>query len=252
MIKFVIVSPGRTGSQLLKTLLQSHSSVRVFGEAFHSSDKSESIFLENLSKGIRDPIQTLNKIYEEDSRYEAKGFKILYNQARGVRDLKTATYSQVAFGNDSVWHELQEQSDIKIIHSIRDNGLARVISFNVALTSQVWHYDSDKDVPFVKIKLDPKYCEDEWSFCEKTEKQVDNDFSKHSMFKIEYKNLFEDIQGVSKKMQDFLGIKIENLTSQLKKINSNPFDHLENYEELKCYFKGTKWDLFFFDHSKII
>jgi LPS sulfotransferase NodH len=246
------VSPGRTGSQLIKTLLQSNPSVYVFGEAFHSSDKSESIFLERVSKGIRDPIQVLNQIYEEDLRYKAKGFKLLYNQARGIREPKTAKYSQVAFGDDLVWHELQRQQDIKIIHSIRDNGLARIISFNVALTSQVWHYNSDKDIPFVKIKLDPKYCEDEWSFCENTEKEVDNDFLKNPMFKIEYKDLSEDIQGTSKKIQDFLGIKTEKLTSQLKKVNSNPFDHLENYEELKGYFKGTKWERFFLDNSKII
>ena len=78
--KFVIISSGRTGSELLLTSLQSHPQINAQGEIFHTSN------------GSIKPLDALQSVYENSSK--SSGFKIMYHHAR--------KWTSPIFGEDDV------------------------------------------------------------------------------------------------------------------------------------------------------
>jgi len=161
-------------------------------------------------KSCLKPVEIIQMIYDSYLS-KVRGFKITYSQARKV--------DSPIFGDDDVWRELQRQKDIKIIHSVRANGLARIISWKIGMTTGMWHYYSNSDRSLVQIRIEPEECEKTWSFCDEKEKQIDQDFSEHDLLKIQYNDLAQNHTEVLKTVQEFLGVEVRTLTSPLVKVH---------------------------------
>lgn len=211
------------------TSLQSHPQIIAL----------EEVFLLWQLKSCLKPVEIIQMIYDSYPS-KVRGFKITYSQARKV--------DSPIFGDDDVWCELQRQKDIKIIHSVRANGLARIISWKIGMTTGMWQYYSNSDRSLVRIRIEPEECEKTWSFCDEKEKQIDQDFSEHDLLKIQYNDLAQNQTEVLKTVQEFLGVEVRTLTSPLVK-SLRPFV-LENLNDLKEHFKNTKWEWFFSDFQQ--
>ena len=187
-------------------LLESHPQIKAFDE----------IFDPNLSEFMRSgfkPLQVLEKVYE--AYPWMSGFKLTYSQAR--------KYDGEIFGEDDVWNKLRELKDIKVIHSVRDNGLARIISWKVGMETGAWHHYSERKLD-VRVKLEVEECVEMWEFCEEREKQLDEWFSDHPLLKVRYRDLAQDVPGKMEEIQRFLGVEPRALTSRIKKRKGNWYD----------------------------
>lgn len=207
-------------------LLKSHPGVKAYDEIFNPEIPEYSDM---------DPFDALKMVYETHPD-KMNGFKLLYHQA--------LTNQGPQFKWNVVWQHMYDQKDIGVIHLVRDNHLARITSWKVAEETKVWIQYTEREHS-IRVKLDPKMCEEVWTYACDQEEAFDIKFSDHPFLKVHYKDLAQDIPGTMDKVQRFLEVEPRTLTSRIKKRKGNWYDRLENYDELEEHFRGTRWEKFF-------
>jgi LPS sulfotransferase NodH len=207
----------------------------AFDEIFNTKTSSQ------MNLGVC-PLDVMQRAFELCPG-RTSGFKLIYHHAR------TAEGPQ--FGEDDVWGELARQKDVRVIHSVRRNGLARLISWKVAKQSDIWHHFTNRPCDDI-VRLEPQECEDMWKYCETVDREIEKDFSGHSLLRMEYADLASDIPSACREMCRFLCLQDHPMKSTLQKRKGRSFDRLENFEELKEQFKGTRWEWFFYDDDPMM
>ena len=237
--KFIILNEIRSGSNLLKTLLNSHKNAFCFSEIF--SPYCSNVFngaFKNTEKLnlIRDkyPIKFLENMvfsgYKSD--INAVGIKIIYNH----------------FVEFELIKNYLKENNIKIIHLRRKNLLKAFLSLKKANKSGIWFSEGklkeNKSIDFIRLDY-----EDCLKFFEETSKKIKyfDDFYKNKI-NIFYEDLIKNREFELKKIQVFLGLEVQKLEANLVKQETKSIsDSILNYYELKEKFKGSKWEVFFED-----
>lgn len=240
-VKFIILSRSRTGSVYLRSLLNSHSQINVFGELFQKHNEINWNFT-NIYRSKRerlifqkDPVLFLEKeIFRKHPRYiMAVGFKIFYYHAQ----------------NDnwgSVWNYLQNQRDLKIIHLKRGNILKTHLSKVRADRSGKWVNLTGEKEEFEPLTLSFGECRDDFIRTRKWENGYDTIFENHHKLDTYYEDLCDDSKNELHRIQEFLNVDEEDLQSNTYRQNTQPLSQtIANYLELKEQFKGTPWSEFF-------
>lgn len=237
--KFILLASQRTGSTLLKTLLDSHPDILVFGELFVSFDRIDWA----NRKEPRDPAPLLDEFqsrpyeavcnhiyapYARDGR--AAGFKLLYHQARGG--------AQAA-----LWERLREDREIHVLHLTRRNKLKQLVSREMARETNAWiRFKDDQPPPTVTLRLEPKQCEAEFHHLERCRLREKVAFKEHPYFELCYEDLVRNRGEVLDRVLAFLEVPPHSLKSHLCRQSSRPLrEVLENYGELAAHFSGTPW-----------
>jgi LPS sulfotransferase NodH len=241
--KFIIVSACRTGSNLLRSLLNSHSQILVFGEIFQKSDrigwylpgysqkrKLLAIYRKAPAKFVR------KKVFSEYPRgISAVGFKYMYEQKK----FKSWNSLNPFFKNNKA---------LQIIHLKRKNILKSYVSLLTALQTEKWvSYTGAQAVP---SPVTINYDECLWQF-KKTrtyQEYFDTFFADHPKIEVIYEDLIADRQSEMKRIQSFLGTDYEHLFPSIYKQSHRPLSKaIANYAGLKRDFLGTEWEMFFED-----
>jgi hypothetical protein len=162
----------------------------------------------------------LSKLYAENHNAEAVGFKVNYSQIN--------RYSEIAS-----WIK---QTDLKIIHLIRNNLLKRLVSHKIANIQNLCH--STQSVEAIKVHIDPKTLIDDFRRRQKRFAKYTNRFKdifEVPFLEVSYESLVTDFNSEIQKVLKFLDIDtFKQLTSELVKINPDSLeDIVENYEEVK-------------------
>ncbi len=163
-IRFVIISQVRTGSMLVKEMLDGHTGAMCLNEVFqekqerrlrwhrHHFHDDDCLLSLVEGRGYNDPVDYLRlKLWPLGKAVHAMGFKLLYLQATRWR----------------LWEYLKVSPNLAIIHIIR-NPIASFVSLCEARASNVWHSYSAKHRP--TIPLSPRHLElaDVQKFIEET------------------------------------------------------------------------------------
>ena len=243
--KFVILSRKRSGSNFLKSSLNSHPNIRAYNELFHSKDyaswgmKGYNIRLFN--RKVDKLRQTdLNKFMNDyvyrkyNKNIKAVGFKLFYIHGR---------HNQ----SRTIWDYLTENKDIKILRLVRKNYLAVITSKHEAIKSKTWVVTKQKS--FAKsvdpVYLNPQKCEHLFRCFNKEDQILRKRFKHHKYLYITYKEITSDNEALER-VQDFLNVDIQSLTASTKKQAKRPLSkRIANYEELYEYFADTQWHRFF-------
>jgi LPS sulfotransferase NodH len=242
-VKFIILSRSRTGSEYLRSLLNSHREISVFGELFQLKDqinwhfpgyygsrKQRAVLEEN-------PVLFLEKevFRTHPNHKKAVGFKIFYYHAQD--------------GNHkSVWNILQNQKDLKVIHLKRKNILKTHLSKKRANNTGKWIKLTKENEEFEPIVLDYDECLYEFTKTRTWEEQYSTLFEGHDQLEVFYENLTKDTHNEVQRILKFLGVKEEELKSNTYKQSGQPISKaIANYFELKERFKGTLWEEFFYE-----
>lgn len=224
---FVIISPGRTGSNHLSSLLDSHGDVLCHGELF--GEKNISFANENKlhlnNENFRKFLPYLFTKYHlaVDRKYNAVGFRLLLDQ------------------NQKLIKKIVVDRKIKKIFLLRRNELKRYISTKLAEQTEVWHLryghkkDSNEKIEFI---IDDFVESRLW---------LERELKKYSALleknKQEYLVIFyEDLnkQSCTDKILTFLNLPIKQLTSTQVKLNPEELEKLvENYQDLKDHIENT-------------
>ena len=247
--KFVILGKGRSGSNLLRSSLDSHSQIFTFGELFRYpqsigwgySDYNKYLCSQRLIELMhKEPGKFLEKeVFRSfPTKISAVGFKLFYQHAKGD-------------SREAVWDFLKNQRELKIIHLQRENLLKRLLSMKKAFITNKWskHRNSrDRDEQDIEISLTYEECLTEFVLIQDYRLKYDDFFKGHPKIDVLYEKLADDYESEMRRIQKFLGVNHESLKPSTYKQSSHPLSKsISNYYELKEKFQGTSWSKFFED-----
>jgi len=244
--RFIILGMGRSGSNFLRGLLNSHSQIVAFGELFRFydsigwefSDYDEYLQYRGLKSLMqRDPIRFLEKkVFGKFSKLtSAVGFKIFY-------------YHAIDYSREIVWTYLRDQEDLKIIHLKRNNTLEVVLSEEKANMTNRWTNITGEEEEKFSVPLDYEECLQAFIRAEAEKRQHDIFFKDNDKIDVYYEDLTRDYGTEMKRIQEFLGVNYEVVRpSTYKQSNLSISEAISNYLELKEKFKDTPWEKFFED-----
>lgn len=245
-MRFMILGQARCGSNLLRTLLNSHPNVRLNGELFSVS-------------GIRkrpacqaDPISYLNnEVFGVPGRQvDAVGFKLFYyhlQQHDGFNDYSVFNPTVVKRILALRSHIANDYA-VSILHLTRRNLLRTIVSRELAILKNEWVKRKDGAGPAESqtLILSPSQLESQFCEMREWENEVNQLYRHHRILNIEYETLVANTADVMSEVQAFLGLKGQILKSKLKKQNTrNLRDTITNYDELLERFASTEWSHFF-------
>lgn len=243
-VRFIVVGRSRTGSNLLRSLLNAHSGVETYGEVFRSpgrdamdwdhigvlrqSDRMHRLLLD-------DPIKFIEtRIYRRyPAGIAAVGFKIFYYHARE--------------GNwQTVWPYLQQQTSHHVIHMKRRNMLSTHLSRKRAEITDVWVNTSGQAEPPVAVTLDYDQCLADFQRTQAWEEAADAAFAGHPKIELFYEDLAQDNDRAMRPVQQFLGLDYQPVAPTIHKQSRQTLaEAIANYDELKERFAGSPWAAFF-------
>ena len=223
--RFIILTRGRTGSNMLLQMLNSHPNVYTEGEIF--------MYLQNKSLDYK-----LSRIYRRVPwRLKAVGFKLFYDHP--VDDTSGA-----------LWDKLKAMPDLHVIHLRRNNYLRTLTSIEIGLKTRVHTQVTDDLLPLTErqIHFDKDELAQGLERLKASETAFANMFQSHHIIDISYEDLVDNPNGILHKVLDFLGLKPSMYKVTLKRQNPEPLsDLITNYHDLKQAFQDTEWACCFQD-----
>lgn len=210
--KFVIIARSRTGSNLLRSFLNSHPQIEAQDELFGElKGKSCHEIWENI-------------FVKKNKSIKYVGFKIFY-------------YHPLNDSDNSVWDFIKKDKKIKIIHLKRENKLRAYLSRLIALQTQTWVDEGDKKkitLEDKRVKVNLEDCLKVFREVEFWEKETNNNFYNHPFYEITFEELTENSQKNMNDIFTFFNLKPHSISTNLKRQNSETIEKLViNYEELK-------------------
>ena len=247
--KFVIIGRSRVGSTLIRTALDSHPNVRIYGEVFRIPgqvvwDPKYGRKPKDAKEVIAsDPSQFLrSKVFRTyPANIKAVGFKIFYYHA------KSGSWNDI-------WQYLVSNEDIRIIHNKRRNILESQLSKESAKKTGRW---AERGNSILKssnyhtapmVHLDFEELKNWFILTKEWENHIDRSFAGHKKIDVFYEDLSDDYVAELGRIQSFLGLERVRIEPRTKKQARGSLSHqIDNYWELKSKFHGTPWIEFFED-----
>jgi LPS sulfotransferase NodH len=239
--RFIILGRSRTGSNLLRHLLNEHSQVKVYSELFRNENEIDWGFPEisgwngSLSLYQKDPVKFLEKkVFGKYPRsISAVGFKLFYYHAQ-TGQLKT------------LWDYFKDRTEIRIVHLKRKNILRTHLSRKKADITGAWANISGQPDEQVQFTIDYEECRLDFERTRAWEQDYDSFFQNHPKIEVIYEQLAQDYQSEIGRVQEFLGLPLEPLAPKTYKQAQLPLsESIYNFLELKGKFVGTPWEDFF-------
>ncbi len=239
--KFIVLGRSRVGSNFLLSLLNSHSQIKAFGELL--SDPANTTleiptYLQAMHQLVslpNDPVQFVQRdlFRKYQKPIAAVGFKLFYYHAQGEQW-------------KPLWSYLKDQKELKIIHLKRRNILKTHLSRKRAEQSQHWVNTNGVNGANASLSLSYEECLSAFTTTRQWEEQYDCFFADHPKLALFYEQVAHDPAGEGRRIQEFLGVGYETLTSSTYKQSNQPLSQaISNYAELKAQFQGTPWVEFF-------
>ena len=225
--RFIVLSRSRTGSNLLISLLDSHSQIHVKGEKF-------------VRLRGRDHKKILANLFSKQPHFlKAKGFKIFYEHP-------------LDDDSCSIWEDLQSMEDLYVIHLKRKNILRTLLSRKIAGIQNVWAVTPNEKSHSCQEQVTVSFTVDELNAgfrqTREWEEMGDASFSRHPLLSIDYEELVADRATTLRKVTQFLGVEYRSPKTELLKQSCGSMrEQISNYDELKSAFAETEWGHFFED-----
>ena len=235
--RFICVGYARTGSTLLMRSLNNHSRIVGYGEIVKNTDRYPAHYHEFENSAAlfeRDPVTFLRTMVfrKYPPGVAAVGFKIFYHHA--PRD--------AAWGQ-GVWDYLLAQPDLRVLHLKRRNVLKTLLSEKQAGETEEWIKYSGTDAP---VRLDCAAAEAFFKQMAAWEAEYDTLLAAHPKHEVVYEQLTRDLPGELQRIQSFLGVPHEAVSPGTEKRPGRTLAaQIENYAELKNYFRDTPWAAYF-------
>jgi len=258
--RFVIISHLRSGTHLLRTLLESHPSLVCQTEVFNSDNP-------NLPYPLSTSVsEILGKwVYPEfPARIQGAGFVLQAYHPGGLQAFPGIRENPAW---SDIWPKLQGMSDLKVIHLRRENGLRRHLSHVLARRTGTWHnWDpvrvhqvSHIEAPVVQeptqsarpcVRLDPERLQIDFEEVDHLHRRVESLFGGGAYFSLSYEQLIAAQEKQGARLLRFLGVAPGQLKAAVRKLENRALDlSIENYQALKQHFAGTPWQHYFDESS---
>ena len=235
--RFVVITSGRSGSNFLVSMLTGHPDIRMKNEmlgehVLEQAEKRDAI-------NALGPVEFVKDYFTRRRDETAVGFKFIYFH---WYDSYAKQYGVPRL--PEVFPYLKGDKDIRIIHLVRRNRLRRLVSQEVArITRQHMAWEASQRVESPTIRLDVAFCEEDFKEKDDQEAWCVREFSDHPFMELEYERLSDEPAPCYKEVLKFLDVKDAPLTDRLTvRQGVKPIRQVvENYDELKAHFAGTRW-----------
>jgi LPS sulfotransferase NodH len=264
----MILGSARTGSNLLLSLLSSHTSIKTYGELF----SLVSLPRDYLTETLEDPVAYLRRrVYKSHAPgISAVGFKIFYDhltkdyfdEPARMTDVSPqlqdklallSEFIEINYGWDSLarrfrdtWDFLIEDLSLAVIHLKRRNSLDTLVSLKRALATREWWSLKSEARPRFTLHLDPEECSRYFQRMSDFQAAADTAFAAHPKIDLIYEDLADRQQDALKGVFTLLDVPRMPLTTRMAKQNPAPaWETVTNYEQLKNHFRHTQWSVLF-------
>ena len=246
--RFVVLGWYRTGSNLLLSLLNSDPHVVAYSELF----SPHGLFWGNHTYAPRDPRGALERDRTLDAstflaraafrphphRVRAVGFKLFYPQL-------------VVHPVPGLAESLTTMPDLRVIHLRRRNLLRVLVSNRIAgRTGQMAATTAAEAAEALRhagsLHLTPDACERYFTRVEARSAACEALFDPGAVLRLTYEDLVAQRSDEMARVRSFLGQPPATATTRLVKQATRPLAELvENLDELRRHFHGTRWESFF-------
>ncbi|HET7010798.1 MAG TPA: sulfotransferase [Anaerolineales bacterium] len=242
-VKFIILGRSRTGSNLLRGLLNSQRGVLVLGEIFKNPQG-----IEWGMEGIAEPPGALALYRADPVRFlDSCVFDGLGRRSRAV-GFKLFYYHAQEESRRAVWEHLRRQPDLHVIHIQRANILRTHLSRARAERDNRWVNLTGERETRAPIELRYEDCLQDFMQTRTWEEEFDRFFQAQPKRRVLYESLAADLARELRRIQEFLGLPLETPRPQTHRQAQEPLDQaISNYAELKRRFQGSPWAAFFED-----
>lgn len=240
-VKFIILGRGRSGSNWLRTLLNSHPNVVAFGELFNNSSYRRRNIgwavpgyrptTAQLNLREQNPIEFIRKeiFAPMPVSVRAVGFKLFYYHAR-TDDRKI------------VWDYLKSLEP-RVLQLKRRNLLAVYLSRVIADETRQWS-GAVQDSTGKGYELDYDECVRFFEQITRHEKEFSDFFP--GTLTVCYEDMLADFESEMRRVLDYLGVRHASLASPLQRQRKRTLrETITNFEELKERFSDTPYEVFF-------
>lgn len=224
----VMFHEGRCGSSVLAGLLDQHSAIHWDGEVY----------------GDHNPGGPIN-------RYLRYNHPLLYLRQRIARSEKsiygfeTKVYlhlnKQIGISLQKYLKGLEDLGFSRYIMLDRKNDLRRAVSTTVASKRKKWALSKQEKSQLVRVELDPEGVLSWSRRLNEINNKLDELLSGKSVLRLTYEEHIEPDPLIGyRKMCCFLGLPMERVNVETKKVNPFPLSEMiENYDEVCRVFSGT-------------
>jgi len=237
--KFIITCAPRTGSTMLRMMLDSHSDIVCHGEVIALKGTPN---LGKYAKVIAKTQEELNQLLAADPT------RFLYEYVWGDPNCSAIgckiKYRQLEEQFPEVFKAILADKSIKIVHLRRKNLLKRHVSNRLAASQKtptvILGKQQQTDRAQQRISIDLDKCLADIEHIKRSEQAFINYFSDHPVFEVFYEDLTAPGSQDLFELQDFLGVNPINIQPKTVKLNSNDLaDVIENYEQIRQKLSGT-------------
>jgi len=252
----VIISHLRSGTHLLRTLLESHPEIVCQTEVFNSDNP-------NLPYPLSTPtLEILDQWVFRDfpTSITCVGFVLQAYHPWGLK-----AFPGIRENPDwaDIWPMLENMPGLRIIHLHRENLLRRHLSHVMARSTGNWHHWDNSKVAAVshleqpplknparnerpRVKLDADKLRLDFEEIEQLHQQVTDRFKTQNYFPLGYEQLCTEPGVTAKALLQFLEVTEVPLHAAVSKLEDRSLsDSIENYDELKQAFADSRWKQFF-------
>ena len=236
--RFLIVSPGRAGSNMLVERCDSHPDMICFAEVLHE----EQIFWHrapaegpgggSVAIRDRDPAAFLERqVWHRYPRHVgAVGFKLLY--------------SQLAIHRQAIERLIATPPGLSVIWLERRDRLAHYVSALNARRSGIAYVGERGEAPALPpLRLDPDACRRFFKSYEIMADVVEHVFAPCPMLRLDYEDLVEESGRCNSEICAFLGVSERPLGHRTQKMSRGSLDdRVANLPELRAVFRGSHWE----------
>lgn len=238
---FVVISRGRTGSNLLMSLLDSHPRISIRGSIIGESVMANPSRKDEIVR--MGTVPYLKQCFKRTGFESAVGIKILYYQVEHVYEKRNDVRGLKDLMDFIISHQ-----GIRIIHLKRRNRLETLTSIRVAAFTKKYRLldGPEKTVDATRITLSPEESEREFRQIEEWENLYGNALNGHKTLEVYYEDLSQNTATECNRIFDFLGVHSQSVNTHMQKQRRRPLEQvIENYNDLKKYFEGTEYARFF-------
>jgi LPS sulfotransferase NodH len=228
--RFVIVCRHRSGSHLLRGLLNSHRRILALGELFRDPERGIGYDLplmsasrENRRLFRTDPVGFLERrIFEPYPSYvSAAGFKVIYYQLERP-------------GTQPIRDHLRDRKDLKILHLKRRDALRTYLSHLQAMQHRRWVNTTGVKQRHRPVTIDAEAFLEDYRTAREQEGRYAELFRHHQQIDLFYEDLVADLAGEMRRVQAFLGVEHRRVVPLTYKQSYLPLSAaISNYTEIE-------------------
>lgn len=243
--KFVVLTRARSGSNLLIDSLHHHSNVIAYNEVLHISGgiiwgepfPTLHTTPEVLRLRAEEPVDFLERVIfrQYPAWIKAVGFKLHQSHLRR---------------NAGVKEWLKDNTNLKVIHLVRRNRLASLVSAQIALIEKRWisKTDNNNRRQSTRITLEYEKCLQTFQEFQEDMDGYERLLANHDCQRVDYEDICGNFQDALDKVQAFLALNSQKLATTNRRIRVKPLSEvIENYEELRKRFQKTPYIEYFDD-----